>query len=402
MTGTIGARATTVVTRCGLVKPRPVANLRIAVTNRVHIRTLAVVALLAIVFAGFPGPVGAQTTEDVEREKRELERARTEAQKALDELREANAALDDALLELNRINGELAELTYKTSQMRARSTEYRAESDDLRHRAEDLVRETYMNGRRDNLEVSLEATSIQDVVTRRIILDQAVDADLASVTRLEVVSREMDRIRADLQVDLERVAELKALSELVVRRMDEAQHRADDAYAKAQRVAAAQLEDFQKAERLKKIEDAKKLKGAGGGLPPGATPGWQCPVPSGRFINDWGFPRSGGRTHQGTDIFASRGTNTYATVSGTIRIDTYNLGGKITWLRGDDGIHYYYAHLDGWPAEIKTGVRVSKGAVVGFVGNTGNAITTSPHLHFGMYPGGGSPVNPFPTLAANC
>ncbi len=371
-------------------------------TQVLRFRRLLVLTLLSVVLAGLPTAVGAQTSDDVEREKRELERARAEAQEALDELRAANEALDAALIELNEINGELANLTWKTTQLRTRTSEYREESDELRTRAETLVREAYMGGRGDLIQASLEANTIQDVVTRQLILDQATSADLVSITRLEAVSREMDRLQLDLADDLDRVAELRALSELVVRRMDTAQQRADEAFAKAQRVAADQLDDYREAERLKKIEDAKKKEGSGGGLPPGTTPGWQCPVPEGRFINDWGFPRSGGRTHKGTDIFASRGTNTLATSAGTLRLDTYSLGGKILWLRGDDGIHYYYAHLDGYPSGIRTGSRVSKGQVIGFVGNTGNAITTSPHLHFQMHPGGGSAVNPYPTLAAHC
>ena len=385
-----------------LVKQPGVANLAHAVTISRNIRLFLVLTLLSVVIAGIPSAVGAQTSDDVEREKRELDRAREVAEEALSELRAANAALDAALLELNQVNGELATLTWKTTQLRSRSSQYRVESDELRSRAEDLVRQAYMSGRGDLIVASLEADSIQDVVTRQLILDHATNADLISITRLEAVSREMDRIEDALADDLDRVAELRALSDLVVGRMDDAQARANTAYANAEHVAAHQLEDFRKADRLKKIEDAKKKAGAGGGLPPGSTPGWQCPVPGGRFINDWGFARSGGRTHQGTDIFSARGTNAYATASGTVRVGTWGLGGKTVWLAGDDSIHYYYAHLDGWPAEIRSGVRVKKGDVVGFVGNTGNAVATSPHLHFGMYPSGRSAVNPYPTLVAHC
>jgi murein DD-endopeptidase MepM/ murein hydrolase activator NlpD len=368
-------------------------------------RLLLVLALLSVVVTGLPTAAGAQTSDDVERERRELERARAQAEAALEELRAANAALESALVELNEINGELANLTWKTTQLRTRTSEYRTESDELRKRAESLVRDAYIGGRGDLLQSSLEATTIQDVVTRQLILDQATNADLVSITRLEAVSREMDRLQLSLADDLDRVAELRALSDLVVRRMDTAQQRADDAFARAQDVAADQLADFREAERLKKIrdlEEQKRKEGASGGLPITSTPGWQCPVPSGRFINDWGFPRSGGRTHKGTDIFADRGTHALATSSGTLRLDTYSLGGKILWLRGNDGIHYYYAHLDGYPNGIRTGSQVQKGQVIGFVGNTGNAITTSPHLHFQMHPGGGSAVNPYPTLAAHC
>lgn len=371
-------------------------------------RLFVVFTLLAVALIGLPAVATAQTSDDVEREQRELERARSAAARALEELRAANAALEDAVVEMNEINGELATLTSKTTQLRTRTNEYRAESEDLRSRAQDLVRQAYIGGRGDVIGASLEASSIQDAVTRRVILDQATSVDLVSITRLETVSREMDRLRADLSADLDRVAELSALSDLIVRRMETARERADQAYAKAQDVAADQLDDFREAERQKRIRDEEERQkrnkddGAGGGLPPTATPGWQCPVPNGRFINDWGFPRSGGRTHKGTDIFAPRGSPAVAVSSGTVTFDVYSLGGKIVWLRGDDGNQYYYAHNEGFPSGLSNGDRVAKGQTIAFVGNTGNAITTSPHVHFQFHPGGGSAVNPYPTLAANC
>lgn len=110
----------------------------------------------------------------------------------------------------------------------------------------------------------------------------------------------------------------------------------------------------------------------------------------------WGAPRGGGtRSHKGIDIFAKRGTPVVAATNGFIS-DTGNrgLGGKQVWLRdGIFGQSLYYAHLDS--LVVSGGYRVKVGDTLGFVGNTGNAKTTSPHLHFGIYTSSGA-VNPLP------
>ena len=121
------------------------------------------------------------------------------------------------------------------------------------------------------------------------------------------------------------------------------------------------------------------------------------------FINDWGFPRSGGRTHKGNDIFAAKGTPLVAVTDGFI--GKYSpvergLGGITIWLYGYDGNHYYYAHLSKIAKNLRVGTKVKAGQVIGLVGNTGNARTTPPHLHFQIHPGGGDPINPYPFLKA--
>lgn len=125
----------------------------------------------------------------------------------------------------------------------------------------------------------------------------------------------------------------------------------------------------------------------------------RCPVQGTvRYMNDWGFPRSGGRFHEGNDLFAARGTPTVAVVAGTALQKVGPIGGRQVKLVGDDGTTYYYTHLD----RFGVGGRVSAGTEIGYVGTSGNAAGTAPHLHFELHPGGGDAVNPFPSISPVC
>jgi LysM repeat protein len=125
----------------------------------------------------------------------------------------------------------------------------------------------------------------------------------------------------------------------------------------------------------------------------------RCPVVGAvRYMNDWGFPRSGGRFHEGNDLFAARGTPTVAVVAGTAVQKVGPIGGRQVKLLGDDGTTYYYTHLD----RFGVAGRVAAGTEIGYVGSSGNAAGTSPHLHFELHPGGGEAVNPFPSISPVC
>lgn len=113
----------------------------------------------------------------------------------------------------------------------------------------------------------------------------------------------------------------------------------------------------------------------------------------------FGVPRDGGRRrHEGVDIFAPKGTPALAVVDGTITgVGTNSLGGNVAFVSDRDrNIRAYYAHLDRW--NVRNGQRVSVGDTIGFVGNTGNARTTGPHLHFGIYGFDEGATDPLPFI----
>lgn len=119
-----------------------------------------------------------------------------------------------------------------------------------------------------------------------------------------------------------------------------------------------------------------------------------------RHLTDsWGNPRDGGRRrHKGIDIFAPKGTPVVAVQDGVITyIGEQSKGGLCLWLSTESGAAFYYAHLDRWASGLYEGMEVRSGDLLGYVGNTGNARTTPPHLHFQVSENDRT-VNPYPIL----
>lgn len=111
----------------------------------------------------------------------------------------------------------------------------------------------------------------------------------------------------------------------------------------------------------------------------------------------FGDPRDAGRRrHEGIDIFAPRGTHAIAAAGGVVTsIGTTRLGGNVVWIFDPARrLSQYYAHLD--RPLVRPGQFVHAGEPVGLVGNTGNARTTPPHLHFGLYAMGEGAIDPLP------
>lgn len=119
------------------------------------------------------------------------------------------------------------------------------------------------------------------------------------------------------------------------------------------------------------------------------------------IADSWGAARGGARSHEGVDIFAERGTPVTSTTRGVVgSVRESGLGGRQVWVRGPGMENHYYAHLDGWAAGLTDGDVVWPGDLLGFVGDSGNARGTPPHLHYGIYADGGV-LDPLPRLRAS-
>jgi hypothetical protein len=133
-----------------------------------------------------------------------------------------------------------------------------------------------------------------------------------------------------------------------------------------------------------------------------SVPSLEFPVEgrdTGAILSGFGEPREAGRRrHHGVDIFAPRHTPVVATSRAWVsRVTDWRLGGRVVWLHDRvRSLHIYYAHLE--TQEVPENSWVEAGDLIGTVGNSGNAKTTSPHLHFGIYVRGEGPLDPYPFI----
>jgi murein DD-endopeptidase MepM/ murein hydrolase activator NlpD len=271
----------------------------------------------------------------------------------------------------------------------------------------------------------LAADSVGEMSVREAVLDIRNDAIAADLTELDELRGEL-RVRQDAQE--EAVVEAEAAQAEAEAALGDVQSAVSqqtqfvNALKKGIEVDAAALEalratDPARAEQLERLqaELGPRLQAAEAAAAYEAAQEaiaaeerrkallgiWKCPVQgSVRFTDSWGAPRSGGRSHKGTDMMAAAGTPTVAPVSGRVEHRGSSIGGLSWWVYGDDGNEYYGTHLSGYE-NVGAG-HVERGTVIGYVGSSGNASASAPHLHFEFHPGGGSAINPYPRLIEVC
>jgi murein DD-endopeptidase MepM/ murein hydrolase activator NlpD len=156
-----------------------------------------------------------------------------------------------------------------------------------------------------------------------------------------------------------------------------------------------------KARRTQRAERAERRRARRESARLAAGEGFTFPVAApAEIADDWGGPRQIG-PHQGNDIFAPFGAPVVAVADGRVeKVGTLDISGNRLWVRTDAGDTFFYAHLASFAPAADSGRRVKKGTVLGYVGNTGDAEPTPPHLHFEVHPGDGEAIDPHEILTA--
>ena len=395
-------------------------------------------------------PAIAQTVDPAEKAAQEILAARERANRAADAWAEAQSQLDQLDVEIERTEREIAALEAEVSSLSS-AVEKLALSRFIAGGSSDVPLLSGFEGPND----AAQAAVLTEIVTNSSAdaFDDydAVAEELADRTaELEDQKQEAVELQAYLeQVQAEAYAEIENVRRVEEQRLkDEAVRRALEAKMAEERrrveeQARADAEAARRAAEQAAQQAAARLPAAPtttappssvpsdgspttpapapttppATAPPATAPpapdpsgpsnpgtgggfvsGIVCPVAGPHaFTDTWGAPRSGGRTHEGVDMMAPLGTPLVAVVDGYASFRSTPLGGNSVGLTGNNGNYYFYAHLDRYEGGSRS---VRAGEVIGYVGNTGN--TTAYHLHFEIHPGGGSAVNPTPSVAAAC
>jgi murein DD-endopeptidase MepM/ murein hydrolase activator NlpD len=285
---------------------------------------------------------------------------------------EVQGRLDAASARVAELEGRISELDGRLATLEVQQRQAVRQLEHAREVFAQRAVDAYMRGNNPGLDAVLRAEDPSELQANSSFVSTVLDADAVAV-------QDYLRARASLTIDLVESADerFSARSELTRAQADE-------------RLLAVEVEDAEM--RLAAFQAGSSIYVSGFVFPVGDPH---------EFISSFGFPRGGGtRQHQGNDIFAPRGTELYATERGVIdNVGTGSLGGIKLWLVGESGTSYYYAHLSAYAPGIRDGMVVEAGDLVGFVGDTGNAVGTPPHLHFEIHPSGGNAVDPFPLLS---
>lgn len=289
---------------------------------------------------------------------------------ARERLADAEAALADAEGRVADLDAEITALDAHLAELEVRQRQAVRRLDEARRLLAQRAVDAYVRGNNPGLDAILRAEDPSELEANSSFLATVLDADAAAVQGyLEA--------RAALTVDLVESADARFTARSELQRAEtSARELAADVADREVEVAA--------------FEAGSEIFISGFTFPVGDPH---------EFTSTFGAPRVG-HSHQGNDIFAPTGTDLYACERGVItRMGTDTLGGTKLWIVGESGTHYYYAHLSAYADGLRNGQVVEAGELVGYVGNTGNARTTPPHLHFEIHPDGGPAIDPYPLLS---
>lgn len=338
--------------------------------------------------------------------KEQVNAACADSEAALGAFRAAQNEFLEASLAFEEAANDVARVERKQVNISGAIDTRQADIDTARVAAEQKAVEMYMRGASGGPSLLLSFQSIGEAMTTSEMLTAASADDQASLDTLLALEADLTRFQDDLTVVEAELRTVEAERSDALDRQEAARNDSEAAYAKMSGRCKEMNRTYQQEQAAAAALAAAKAQGKSGaaaGASSQATSGFICPMKPGRtsFIDSWGYARSGGRAHKGTDLMADWNETIFAVADGSVSIRSGGLGGKTLWLVADNGTAYYYAHMADWAV---TSGRVSRGQAVGYNGDTGNARGGHPHLHFEIHPGGrgSAAVNPYPTVASAC
>jgi murein DD-endopeptidase MepM/ murein hydrolase activator NlpD len=391
-------------------------------------RLLAFVAAVAALAVSVPG-AGAQTgpsASDVSSAHQEYLAAVAEIHQIQAEIAVKQAELAKAVAQLDQEEAELEQLQAQIDDTRARIRDAQDRYDRIRDRLNERAAQAFMAGGGSNLEILLGATSLDDLSDRLAYVDAIARSDSSLAQQaanlrasLEFEEQSLEQLKA---IQQEKIAAQQKVRDGILTELSAVNRLRDQAVAVAEQ-KLTKYQDIQKEHRqlLRALaqQTTTSPPHTSVDLPPGFhNPLEVCPVDDPRAFSDsFGAPRYAGgfHLHAGNDIVSNYGTPIRAPFDGTAKPSYNTLGGNSEYVYGATG-YVYNAHLDHYAA--KSNGPVQAGDIIGYVGDTGDAIGT-PHDHFEWHPdvipanwpasyygytviGPTDAVNPYPILVDVC
>ena len=380
-------------------------------------RALGAMSLVVVFVLAPLAMAGAAQADTLDQAKSKAEAAKAAAAAARSRATQLSASANAVAGELTAVMTRLDRLNDDVAEAQAKIAEARGEEATLRSQVRAHALDRY---KRTGSEIGFLDLDATEAATKKLV-DMTTQRESRVAERWRNAADDLQVEEAQLRANQASVQAEQA--SIVTKQRDIAARleQAKQAVATAVAAEAAQLAAYdqavkaaevaRRADEVRRLQEqrnalsARTTSSGGSGSSGGnaaSVGGVRCPIGgSVAFSNDWGQPRSGGRTHQGTDLFSGYGTPNVAVMGGTTMLQTESVGGMSVYLMADDGNTYYYTHLSGFAGGAR---RVQSGETLGYTGNSGNASGGVTHTHFEIRRGGpnGTKVNPYATLAAAC